>query len=73
MKHYGKYLPWAGSPVKYKSDDIERLLVKEERLKNDLLKLQSEIKIAEIDFEKMIKEDWTEDEIKEAKEKARIL
>lgn len=23
MKHYGKYLPWAGSPIKYKSDEIE--------------------------------------------------
>jgi hypothetical protein len=73
MKHYGKYLPWAGSPIKYKSEEIERLMLREEQLKRDLLKVQNEIRAAESEFIKLANADWSNEEIEEAKKKAKEI
>lgn len=73
MKHYGKCLPWAGSPIKYKSDEIERLMLTEEQLKRYLLRVQNEIRTAEHEFSKLANADWSKDEIEEAKRKAKEI
>ncbi|RMZ61272.1 hypothetical protein D1632_00225 [Chryseobacterium nematophagum] len=67
MNHYGKYLPWAESPIKYKSDEIERLMWRERELKRDLLKVQNEIRTVEFEFSKLTNSDWSNDEIEEVK------
>lgn len=73
MKHYGKFLAYAGNPIKYKSDDIERLYMRKERLENELKQITYQIKEEERDFEKLIKDDWDSEEIEQAKIKAQNL
>ena len=71
-KHYGHFLSWAGNPVKYQSQDIETLLIKKERLEKELRELEQLIEKKEKDFALYISEEWTDEEIQEAKEKAFI-
>ena len=69
-KHYGHFLFLFGNPVKYQSQDIETLLIKKERLEKELEKLVQLIEKKEKDFALYISEEWTDEEIQEAKEKA---
>jgi hypothetical protein len=69
-KHYGHFLSCAGNPVKYQSQDIETLLIKKERLEKELRELEQLIEKKEKDFALYISEEWTDEEIQEAKEKA---
>lgn len=69
-KHYGHFLSWAGNPVKYQSQDIETLLIKKERLEKEVRELEQLIKKKEKEFALYISEEWTDEEIQEAKEKA---
>ena len=70
MKHYGKFLPFVGRPVEYRSNDIERLLGQKAELLSQLERLDEEIKEQEMAFIDFIKEEWTSEEIREAQEKA---
>ncbi|MGC4130487.1 MAG: hypothetical protein QM564_13265 [Bergeyella sp.] len=72
MKHYGKYLPWAGNPVKYQSDEIENLLLKKQRLERELNELNYLIRNKESEFSELISADWSSEEIQEAKDKANL-
>lgn len=70
MNHYGKYLPFAGNPVKYQVADIEMLFMKKERLEKELRELDALISKKEKEFSEFIPDDWTSEEILQAKEKA---
>ena len=70
IQHFGKFLDFAGRPVKEESSDIESLYYKEERLKKELAAVRQEIKEREEKFNNLIKNDWTPEEIEEAKKKA---
>lgn len=70
MKHYGKFLSWAGSPIKYLSNDIELLYLRKVELEKKLSALNNEINIKEREFSELIQNDWDEEEIAKAKEKA---
>ncbi len=70
MKHYGNYLPEVGNPIKYLSRDIETLQDSISTLKKSLERKEIELKYLEQDFYNEIKKNWSEEEIKEAKEKA---
>lgn len=70
IQHFGKFLDFAGRPVKEESGDIESLYYREERLKKELAAVRREIKEREEKFNNLIKNDWTPEEIEEAKKKA---
>ena len=67
MKHYGHFLPWAGRSVKYKADDIATLYSRKERLEQQLEELHDEITESEKEFREYIKDEWSEEEIQDAK------
>lgn len=70
IQHFGKFLVFAGNSVKEKSNDIENLYYREERLKRELAAVRREIKEREEKFNNLIKNDWKPEEIEEAKKKA---
>lgn len=72
IKHYGNYLAGAGKSVRYKSEDIESLLIKRKKLLEELEKLEINIKTLENEFSMYIEDEWTKEEINEAKEKAKL-
>lgn len=72
MKHYGRYLEEVGRIVCSKSEDIERKYFEYERMKLRLKNLELDIKSMERDFYEYVLRDWTEEEIKSAKEKANL-
>lgn len=70
INHFGKFLNWAGSPIKMLSEDIEMLWYKKQRLENELFNLRKTIQMKENEFIEIVNLDWNENEIKEAKLKA---
>ena len=70
MKHYGQFLPWAGRSVKYKTDDLVRLHLRREDLVNQLEQLHKEIDVQESEFEEYIRDEWSEEEVEEAKQRS---
>ena len=70
MKHYGKFLPFHGSPVKHHSNDLENLYARKSEFVRKLAQLEVEILERENEFYTSIVGDWTKEEIKEAKVKA---
>lgn len=70
IQHFGKFLVFAGNPVKEESSRIESLYYKEERLKKELAAVRQEIKEREEKFNNLIKKDWTPEEIEKAKKAA---
>ena len=72
-KHYGLYLPFAGNSIKEESNDIENLYLQYFRLQKQLEKLKNEIQEREEEFLKLVKTEWEEGEIIEAKSKAKLF
>lgn len=70
MKHYGEYLPFKGRAVEWASNDIAMRMIKKHRLEKELENLKSEITKMEMEFADLISEEWTQEEIKEAQQKA---
>ncbi|MCD0480435.1 hypothetical protein LPB90_18505 [Chryseobacterium sp. LC2016-29] len=70
FNHYGKFLPFAGKPVKYESNEIEIMIIRSQRLKKELDSLNIIIEGKEKDFKEFIAGEWTEEEIDEAKKKS---
>lgn len=70
-RHYGFYLPLAGRPIKEESNDIENLYLQFYQLQKKVEKLKSEIQEREQDFLKLVKIEWEEEEIIEAKSKTK--
>lgn len=73
MKHYGKFLSWAGNPVKYLSNDLELMYMRKERLEKELSDIILIIEGKEKEFLKVVQNDWTAEEIEEAKLKAQEI
>ena len=71
IRHYGQYLTFIGRIGKEESYRIESLLNQKKETLKKLRKLEAEIKEKEKDFYELIKNDWTSEEIEEAKEKAK--
>lgn len=67
IKHYGQFLSSAGKTVKTKSFDIEIRMIRIEKLKKNLKTEEDELRKMETEFYEFIKNDWSEEEISEAK------
>ena len=70
IRHFGKFLAFAGNSIKEESNSIESLYYREKRLKKELAAVCQEIKEKEEKFNNLIKNDWTPEEIEEAKKAA---
>lgn len=70
MKHYGEYLAFKGRAVEWASDDIARKMTEKYKLEQQLETLKSEIVKMEMEFADLIREDWTQEEIKDAQQRA---
>lgn len=70
MKHYGEYLTFKGRAVEWASDDIAKKMREKDRLEKQLETLKSEIVKMEMEFADLIREDWTQEEIQTAQQRA---
>lgn len=70
MKHYGKFLFNIGREVKDRSSNIEDLLFRRNILKEKLKKLNEEIAEYENEFLNYIGDEWSAEEILDAKKEA---
>lgn len=70
MKHYGEYLGFKGRTVEWASNDIAKKMREKHKLEKQLEALTSEIVKMEMEFADLIREDWTQEEIKDAQQRA---
>ena len=69
-KHWTKFLSDVGRPVTMKGDELEMLEARIERAERELKRLRLEQEQSEDLLFAEVREDWTIEEITEAKEKA---
>jgi metal-sulfur cluster biosynthetic enzyme len=70
MKHWTKLLPEAGRKITYLGDDQETKLMQIQLLEQKVESLKKQYDIEDILITMKAKEDWTIDEIQEAKNRA---
>lgn len=68
-KTYLDFLPEAGRQVKRLSDELIVLYEKQKSIQNDLNRIEEKIKDYEEECSNFIKDDWSDEEIQEAKKR----
>ena len=71
-KTYLDFLPEAGRQVKRLSDELIVLYEKKKIIQNDFNRIEEKIKDFEEECSNFIKDDWSDDEIQEAKKGLKI-